>query len=58
MVLPLYLQVIFAEEAKLAFREDAKITELIKNEPLVFALNVSFLMILAKLRHQKYVKQL
>jgi hypothetical protein len=31
----------FTEEARIAFREDAKITELIQNEPIVFAINVS-----------------
>jgi membrane-bound metal-dependent hydrolase YbcI (DUF457 family) len=39
---PLYFQMLFTGEARIAFREDVKISELIKNEPLVFAINVGF----------------
>jgi hypothetical protein len=43
LILPLYRQILVTEEARVAFRGDAKISELIRNEPLVFAINVSFL---------------
>jgi hypothetical protein len=41
-VLSLNMKIIFAQEAKAAFREDPKIAQLIANETLVFSIKVSF----------------
>jgi hypothetical protein len=45
LLLPLSFQVLYTEESRLAFREDAKVSEFIKDKPLVFAVNVIFLVI-------------